>query len=243
MSHVTSQQIRRIIIDRSHSAQVGHIGCALSVADILGVLYGGVLNVTEPEDPNRDRFVMSKGHAALALYAALYLRGWLSEEQLCTYCEDGSMLGVHPEHELRGVDFSTGSLGMGLGFATGAALAARLDGSTRRVFALLSDGECNEGAVWEAAMFAGHNRLSNLCAIVDWNGQQAFGYSRDVMDQSRLVERWSSFGWQAVEVDGHDPDALAWALRPGGSQSGAPLAVLARTTFGKGVEFMEGQIK
>ena len=190
-----AQQIRRIVLEQSKRANVGHIGSALSIADILAVLYADVLRVNHPLDPDRDRLVLSKGHAALALYAALSLRGWLAEQDLATYCADGSLLGVHPEHQLTGVDFSTGSLGQGLSVGAGAALAARLQGSSRRVFVLMSDAECNEGSVWEAVMFAAHHRLANLVAIVDLNGQQALGYTDRVLDLSPLHRRWSAFDW------------------------------------------------
>src|SRR3954447_3688128 len=207
-----SGQMRWIILDQARRANVGHIGSALSIVEILTALYGDALNVSQPHDPERDRFILSKGHAALALYAVLYLKGWLTAADLETYCGDGSLLGVHPEHQLCGVDFSTGSLGHGLSLGAGAALAARLQGSSRRSFVLVSDAECNEGSLWEAVMFAAHNRLANLTAIVDPNGQQALGYTREVLDLEPLAARFEAFGWDAVEVDGHDVDALARAL-------------------------------
>jgi transketolase len=234
---ITPQNLRRIILVQSKRAGVGHIGCSLSVVEIIAALYGGVLRIASPADPDRDRFVLSKGHAGLALQAALALRGWIPAEQLDSYCGDNSQMGVHPEPVLPGVDFATGSLGMGLSFAAGAALAARLQGSSRRVFCLLSDAECNEGSTWEAAMFAAHQELSNLCAIVDWDGQQAFGLTRDVMNCSNLLERWQAFGWHAAEVDGHSLADLKGAMAPCGSH--APQIVLAKTVFGKGVSYME----
>ncbi len=239
---VTGQHIRRIILEQSRRANVGHIGSALSIADIVAMLYGGVLRMTDPADPDRDRFVLCKGHASLALYAALFLRGIISQADLDSYCGDGSMLGVHPEHQAPGVDFSTGSLGQGLSMAVGATLAARLQGSDRRVFALVSDAECNEGALWEAVMFAGQHRLANLRAIVDVNGQQALGYTRDVLDLAPLAEKWRVFGWDAVDVDGHDVAAMADAVqRP--SHEGRPRVLVAKTVFGKGVSYMQSQIK
>ncbi len=238
---VTPAAIRRIILEQSKRANVGHIGSCLSIADIVSALYGGVLEVAEPTDPERDRFILSKGHAALALYAALHLRGWLSAEELDTYCGEGSRVGVHPEHFLPGIDFSTGSLGHGLAMGVGAALAARAQGSGRRVFVLLSDAECNEGSVWEAAMFAAHHRLANVVAIVDLNGQQALGYTRDVLDLAPLADRWRAFGWEALVVDGNDVAGVAAALEP--SPGGRPRVVVAETVFGKGVSFMESQIR
>ncbi|MDQ4149977.1 MAG: transketolase, partial [Actinomycetota bacterium] len=177
-----ARTIRRIVLECSRRANVGHIGSALSVADIVAAAYGAILQIPHPADPDRDRFVLSKGHAALSLYAALSCRGWVSEEQLESYCGDGTLLGVHPERAVAGIDFSTGSLGHGLGYGAGAALAARMSGSSRRVYVLLSDAECNEGSMWESVMFAAHHRLSNLVAIVDANGQQALGYTVDVLD-------------------------------------------------------------
>src|SRR5438128_261677 len=162
---VTGRAIRRIVLAQSRRAHVGHIGSALSVADIVAALYAGALRLGSPSDPTRDRFVLSKGHAVLAVYAALHLRGWLSAEALDTYCADGSLLGVHPEHQLEGIEFSSGSLGHGLSIAVGSALAARLTGSDRRTYALLSDAECNEGSIWEAVMFAAHHRIGRLTAI------------------------------------------------------------------------------
>jgi transketolase len=235
--------IRRIILEQSYRARVGHIGSALCVADIVAALYGGVLRINSLDDPERDRFVMSKGHAALAVYAALHLRGWISPAQLATYCGDDSLLGVHPEHALPGIDFSTGSLGQGLSFGAGAALAARLDGSSRRVTVLVSDAECNEGSLWEAAMFADHHRLGNLLAIVDANGQQALGYTKDVLDLSPLAARWRAVGWHAQEIDGHEVDEIATAAASVARETKGPRVLIARTVFGKGVSFMERQVK
>jgi transketolase len=229
--------IRRIVLEQAKRANVGHIGSALCVADILAVLYGEVLRIPGPGAPDRDRFILSKGHAALALYATLALRGWIPRSELGSYCGEDTRLGVHPETALPGVDFCSGSLGQGLSMACGAALAARMQGSDRRVFCLVSDAECNEGAVWEAAMFAAHHKLTNLTVIVDENRQQAFGLTKDVIDQSNLAERWTAFGWSTISVDGHDLSALEAALRPRGEQR--PRAVVARTVLGKGVSYME----
>ena len=238
-----SRQIRRIILEQSKRAQMGHIGCALSIADIIAALYENILCIPDVADPDRDRFILSKGHAALALYAALFLKGWLTEESLNTYCGDGSLLGVHPEHALRGVDFSTGSLGHGLSMGAGAALAARLQRSSRRVFVLVSDAECNEGSLWEAVMFAAHQRLSNLVALVDLNGQQAFGYTDEVLNLSPLSDRWRAFGWEVREVDGHNVADVTEALAGLNTTSGPPHVCIAHTVFGKGVSYMERQIK
>jgi transketolase len=210
-------RIRQIILQQSMRAHVGHIGSALSIADLLAALYGEVLEVPAADDPERDRLVLSKGHAVLALYAALCATGRLREAELETFCGDGSLLGGHPEPGLDYIDFATGSLGHGLSIGAGAALAARLDGASRRTFVLMSDAECNEGSVWEAVMFAAHHRLANLTAIIDVNGQQALNYTRDVMDLEPLGE---------LET-----------------RDGPPHVLLARTTFGKGVSFMESKIE
>ena len=274
---ISSVRIRRLVLEMAKRANVGHIGSALSIADIVAALYGNVLRVVYPDASNRDRLVLSKGHAAMALYAALYLKGWLTEETLDTYCTDPveseewraeskkdlthhsslatrhCRLGVHAEHSIPGVDFSTGSLGHGLSIGAGAALAARLDGSSRRVFVLLSDAECNEGSIWEAVMFAAHHRLSNLVAIVDLNGQQAFGYTDDVLSLSPMWAKWEAFGWNVHEVDGHNVteitktieilDSASSQASLDGKSSSCPHVLIAHTTFGKGVPYMENQIK
>ena len=238
-----SVQIRRIILQQAKRAGVGHIGSALSVADIISALYGSVLSIPDPGHPDRDRFILSNGHAALALYAALYLKGWLTEGELDTYCSDNSLLGVHPECRVTGIDFCTGSLGQGLTYGAGAALAARLQQSCRRIFVLLSDGECNEGSVWEAVMFAAHHGLSNLIVLIDLNGQQAFGYTSQVLNLHPLIARWQAFGWDAQEVDGHNVEELESAMNALETTSGPPHVIVANTVAGKGVSFMEHQIK
>jgi transketolase len=238
-----ARSIRRIVLDQSKRAGVGHIGSALSITDIVAALYGRVLRLENPADPERDRFILSKGHASLAVYAALYLRGLIDESELDTYCGDGTRLGTHPERDVPGIDFSTGSLGHGLPMATGVALAAHLQSSGRRSFCLISDAECNEGSTWEAVMFARHRRLSNLIAIVDVNGQQALGYTAEVLDLAPLSERWRAFGWDVVEVDGNDPEAVADALEAFALGEGPPHVLVAHTTFGQGVSFMESQIE
>jgi transketolase len=232
--------IRRTILEQSKRANVGHIGSALSIADMVGAVFS-VIGPRDPADPERDRFVLSKGHAALALYAVLAEVGTLTTDDLATYCADDSWLGVHPEHSLTGVDFSTGSLGQGLSTAVGAALGAAMQHSMRKVYAIVSDAECNEGAIWEAAMFAAHHRLGNLCVLVDHNHQQAFGHTVDVLASDDLVARWHAFGWDVVIADGHDETALVRILRTPAADR--PRVIVGETTFGKGVSYMEGQIK
>lgn len=242
-SSLSPTSVRKLILQQSKRANVGHIGSCLSIADILVALYAHVLNIPLPADPDRDRFILSKGHAALALYTILFLKGFISEQTLNTFCSNGSIVGVHPEYVIPGVDFSSGSLGQGLSFGAGAALAARLQGSMRRVFVLVSDAECNEGALWETVMFAAHHRLANLIAIIDVNGQQALGYTRDVLNLSPIAERWRVFGWDVREVNGHDIPAMVDAFSLLDTTSSAPHAIIAHTVFGKGVSYMQGQIK
>lgn len=234
-----SAQIRRRVLDLSYRAHVGHIGSCLSVADILGAVYASSLFDWTSMGSDRDRFVLGKGHAGLALFAALEAIGIVPAGQLDTFGRDGVGFGVHPEHHLPGVDFSTGSLGQGLGMAAGAALAARIQRSDRKTVAVLSDAECNAGSTWEAAQFAGHHRLANLVAIIDVNGQQALGATRTILDQEPWGERWRVARWEVRDIDGHNHGALADALQP---SSAGPVAVVARTTFGKGVSFMERQL-
>lgn len=242
-AELMAQRIRLEVLRQSRRANVGHIGSALSIADIIAALYSGAMDVVAPGDPERDRFVLSKGHAALALYCALHLRGWLTSEQLDSYCADGTLLAVHPECALTGVDFTTGSLGHGLSLGAGAALAARIQGSARRAFVLVSDAECNEGSVWEAAMFAGHHRLGNLIALVDQNGQQALGYTPEVLNLEPMSSHWRNFGWDVHEVDGHDPQAMIRTIGQLGAGIGPPHVLIARTVFGKGVSFMQSQLR
>ncbi len=229
-------ELRRTILSQSKRANVGHIGSCLCVVEILAAVYG-ILRASSPNDPDRDRFVLSKGHAALALYAALAAKGWISHAELDAFCAEGSRIAVHPEHTVAGVDFATGSLGQGLCMAVGAALAARLQGSKRRVYCLISDAECNEGSIWEAAMFAAHHRLDNLRVILDWNRQQALGLTKDVIDLPNLPERWRAFGWAVSQVDGHSVPQLVKALSCAPDRQ--PHIVLADTVFGRGVSYME----
>lgn len=235
----------RIDIVRSiASAGSGHPGGSLSCIDILAVLYfGGVLDhdPTDPGKPDRDRFILSKGHAAPALYAALAHAGYFPVEELASLRKLGSRLQGHPDSNLLpGVEVSTGSLGQGLSISAGTACGLKLDGSPATVFTVLGDGECQEGQVWEAAMFAAHRSLDNLVAIVDRNGLQIDGPCEDVCDLGDVRAKFEAFGWDAREVDGHDLDALRAALLEAkASRAGKPHALVARTVKGKGVSFME----
>lgn len=241
-----AQSLRADIIKMICEAGSGHPGGSLSCADIMTALYfGGVLQ-HDPEDPTkpeRDRFILAKGHGAPALYATLAHAGYFPREELMTLRKLGSRLQGHPDSSLLpGVEVSTGSLGQGLSIACGIACGLRLQGSDSTVFALLGDGECEEGQVWEAAMFAAHQKLGNLVAIVDANGLQIDGPVCDVCDPGDLGKKFAAFGWQVSEVDGHDIDALIAVLSEAKQSKGsAPKAIIAKTIKGKGVSFMEGQ--
>jgi transketolase len=240
-----ARRIRAHALRMVHAANSSHIGSCLSIADILAVLYTAVLRFdpAEPDNPDRDRFILSKGHAASILYAALAESGYFPVDVLATYCRDGSALTGHVSHGVPGVEVSTGSLGHGLSIATGMAVALRADARPGRVFCLLSDGECNEGSTWEAALFAPHHRLDNLVAIVDFNKIQSFGRIADVLDLAPFTDKWTSFGWQVVEVDGHDLAALKAILDTIPLAQGKPTAIIAHTIKGRGVSFMEDRLE
>jgi transketolase len=244
MKHIEqiARELRGTVIEMTHQAKPAHLASALSCIDILAVLYWSILRIdpARPLAEDRDRFILSKGHAALALYAVLTRRGFSSAETLATFNNNGGKLAEHPGPQcIPGVEAATGSLGHGLPIGNGLALAARLARRDYRVFVLLSDGECNEGSVWEAAMFAGGQKFANLCAIVDFNKWQATGRSQDVLALDPLPQKWEAFGWDTVRLDGHDLDALAATLSDLPRQSGKPLAIIADTVKGKGVSFME----
>lgn len=245
--HPTRDLARRIRVDSLRMvARAGssHIGSCLSVADLLAVIYGEFARL-RPSDPgwnDRDRIVMSKGHAAAALYAALAETGHMPLARLDLYGKDDQPLSGHVSHSNNpGVEVSTGSLGHGLSIAAGFALAARRRGRAGRAIAILSDGECDEGSIWEAVLFAPHHKLSNLIAVVDYNKIQSFGSVAEVLDLGPLADKWLAFNWDVVEVDGHDHEAIRNALRRAGA-SEKPLAVIAHTVKGKGVSFMENQL-
>ena len=233
--------IRRHDVEMTHVSGGSHIGAVMSVADIMGVLYADVLRyrADEPKWDGRDRIVMSKGHAGAALYAALAECGFFPVEELLTYYQNGSRLSGHISHKVPGVDLSTGSLGHGLGVAVGMAVAAKQDKKTHRVFAILGDGECNEGSVWEAAQTAAHFELNNLVAIVDHNHMQSLDYCQRTINCGAMADRWRAFGWNVIELDGHDHDALRTAMMTAGDK---PTAIVAHTVKGKGSPFMEMDI-
>ena len=236
------------IIKMLHEAGSGHPGGSLSAADIVATLYfGGVMNVNpdDPSDPSRDRFILCKGHAAPVLYAALAELGYIPEEELLTLRKLHSRLQGHPDSKkLPGVEVCTGSLGQGLSIAAGLALGLRLNAggaAPQRVYALMGDGEIEEGQVWEAAMFAAHYGLDNLVAIVDNNNLQIDGDVREVVGLRAIPEKFRAFGWEVLEVDGHDVEALLEAFATAQGASGKPVCIVASTVKGKGVSFMENQ--
>jgi transketolase len=239
-----SRSIRLSVVEMAHAAHAGHVGPALSIVELLATLYGEFLRVDphKPADPNRDRFILSKGHAAQALYATLAHRGFFPREELATYLKDGSRLAGHPSTKVPGVELSTGSLGHGLNVGLGLALAARLAHRTYRTVVLLSDGECDEGSTWEAAMAAGHWKTGKLIAIVDYNKIQSFGRIADVMDLEPFAAKWGAFRWHVHSCDGHDPSAILAALREA-DKEGGPSVLLAHTVKGKGIPSMEDTVE
>ncbi len=239
--------LRRHVIVQTAAAASGHPGGSLSAADIVTALYFRVLrglDPANPRNPDRDRFVLSKGHVCPVLYAALAEKGFIPREELMTFRKLHSRLQGHPDMtKVPGVEASAGSLGQGLSMAVGMALAAKLDGRSYRVYCLLGDGECQEGQVWEAAMSAAHYKLDNLVAIVDRNGLQIDGPTEEVMSLGDLVAKWRAFGWHALEIDGHSfPEILA-AFEEAAATTGRPTAIVARTVKGKGVSFMENAVE
>ena len=239
---MTSQQmawiIRRHGIEMTHLSGGGHIGAVLSVADIIAVLYTEILRV-KPEEPDwegRDRFILSKGHAGAAIYAALAELGFFDPVELKSHYANGSRLSGHVSHHLPGVDFSTGSLGHGLSAGVGMAYALKKAGKDRRVYVVLGDGECDEGAVWEAAMFANHFRLNNLVAVVDHNHMQSLDFNENTMELGNLAGKWRSFGWNALEVNGNDHDQLKEAFdrvaAPSDGDDHRPTVIIAHTMAG-----------
>lgn len=241
LDHLAARVRYRIAEMIYHSGTM-HLGSSWSCTDILVALYWDVLNIDpgSPEDPDRDRMILSKGHAAPALFAALALRGFFDESRLDTYCQNGSKLAEHPTPGCApGVEAATGSLGHGLSLGLGMAYSARLQERDYRVYAVLSDGECNEGSTWEAAMLAPALGLDNLCAVIDFNKWQATGRSQEVMKLDPLADKWESFGWNTSVVDGHDIGELIEVLREVPDGSGQPVAIVADTVKGRGVSFIE----
>jgi transketolase len=237
-----AKKLRRHIVTMTGKAGSGHPGGSLSAVEIVTTLYFKVLrhDPKNPRWPDRDRFILSKGHAAPLLYAVLAERGYFPVEELLTLRKLNSRLQGHADMTATpGVEMSSGSLGQGLSFGIGVALAGRLDKRDYRVYVLLGDGECDEGQVWEAAMASAHYKIDNLVAIVDHNGQQIDGWNCEVMNLEPLPEKWKAFGWHVIEVDGHDLSQLITAFEEAKQVKGRPTAIIAHTVKGKGVSFME----
>ncbi|MBU4533752.1 MAG: transketolase [Firmicutes bacterium] len=244
-SKALALNIRRHAVRMTHLGKSSHVGAVLSMADILAVLYGAVIK-KRPEDPRwpeRDRFILSKGHAGAGVYAALAESGYFSVSDLSTHYANGSRLSGHVSHiGIPGVELSTGSLGHGLSVGAGMAYVAKLDSQPHRVYVLLGDGECDEGSIWEAVLFAAHHRLSNLIAVVDYNKLQSLATVEETLRLEPFADKWSAFGWKVVEVEGHDHDALATALDVDPAENSQPVCVIAHTVKGKGVSFMENSV-
>lgn len=240
-----ARRIRADALQMVTRARASHIGSALSIADIVAVLYGGALHIdaARPDHPERDRFILSKGHACVAVYAALANTGFIAPSLLETYGVDGSMLMAHISHKVPGAEFSTGALGHGLPFGTGKALAARKRGQGWRTVILTSDGEWGEGSNWEAALFAAHHGLDNLVCILDYNKLQSLKSVDETLRLEPLHSKFEAFGWAVREVDGHDHHALYDALSGGPWEAGKPMMLIAHTTKGKGVSFMENKVE
>ena len=237
-----ANNIRKHAVTMTSLGGSSHIGSILSVADILAVLYGSTLkyNSKDPKWIDRDRFILSKGHAGAGVYAVLAESGFMSLDKLKTHSQDGSDLCGHVSHKgIPGVEFSTGSLGHGLPVASGMALAAKINNKKHRVFALLSDGECDEGSNWEAILFAAHHKLNNLVVIIDRNRLQSIYSTEDTLALEPFPDKWKSFGWDVVEIDGHNHNEIFKSCKNEDASKSKPLCVIANTTKGKGVSFME----
>ncbi|MBR6443641.1 MAG: transketolase [Clostridia bacterium] len=239
--------IRRNGLEMTHISHGSHIGSVLSVAEIIAVLYSSVLNVDpkQPKKPDRDRLILSKGHAGSAVYAALAETGFFPVEQLKTHYANGSILSGHVSHKgVPGVEVSTGSLGHGLGVGTGMALGAKMDGAQWRTYVVLGDGECDEGSVWESALQAAQYKLDRLIAVVDYNHMQSLAAVEDTLKLEPFEQKWKDFGWNAESVNGHDTDALQAAFARAKENAGSrkPYVILAHTVKGKGISFMENNI-
>ena len=237
-----ARRIRGMLVDMSHRTGAAHLAGSLSCVEIVLALYAAAARVdpADPKDPQRDRIILSKGHCVTTLYAVLAQLGFFPESLLMSFNRQGSLVTEHPNLGcVPGVEATTGSLGHGLSIGAGMALAGSIQERDHRVYVIMSDGECNEGSVWEAAMFAPRHRLDRLVAIVDYNKWQATGRSNEVLQMAPLAAKWKAFGWNAIEVDGHDMAALTAVLSNIPDGSGKPVAVIANTIKGKGVSFME----
>jgi len=240
-----SKHLRRQIVRVLEGGGRGHIGTSLSLVEILRVLFDSVLryDAKNPKWPERDRFILSKGHGCITLYVLLQEKGYFPEEELGKFCRFDGILGGHPDPKVPGIEVSTGSLGHGLPVAVGMAVAAKRRGDKHRVVTVLGDGECDEGSVWEAAMSAAKHRLDNLVAIVDYNKQQSYGSTYEVLDLEPFADKWKAFGFATREVDGHDVKALEKVFAEMPFEAGKPSAIICHTVKGKGVDFAENNLK
>lgn len=240
---IKAYELRKDIVTLIYNAGCGHIGGDLSVIDILVVLYYKHLNCSPEtiDHPDRDRFVLSKGHAAEALYCVLADRGFFPKSDLDNYSGFKSKYIGHPNNEVNGIEVNTGSLGHGLSLAVGMAIAGKMDNKDYRVYTVLGDGELDEGSIWEGVMAASHYQLDNLTAIVDRNNLQITGWTKDVMSQDRLEDRWAAFGWYVITIPGNDVDAIDRAIEKAKNIKGKPTVIIANTIKGCGVSFMENQ--
>jgi transketolase len=243
---IQARNVRKTVLTMVFKAGTSHVGAAFSIVDLLVVLYSHILRISsqDPNNPERDRFILSKGHACTALYAVLAAKGFFPESYLEEYCCNDGKLAGHPDsHSVPGIEFSTGSLGHGLSVGAGMALVAKIYGQSGRSFILLGDGECNEGQVWEAAMFAAQHQLDNLVAIIDYNHLQGFGKAEEVINMEPVLAKWEAFGWQTATVDGHDFFEIVAVFSRVPLTPGKPSVVIARTIKGKGVSFMENRLE
>jgi len=236
-----SIDLRKTIVRVLEASRRGHLGSAFSLVEILRVLYDDVLryNPKNPRWSHRDRCILSKGHGCLALYVILAEKGFFPSSELWRFCQSDGILGGHPEHKVPGVEVSTGSLGHGLSIGIGFALNARYEKADYRTFIIVGDGECNEGSIWEAAMCAGKHRLGNLTVIVDYNKQQSYGTTFEIQDLEPFLDKWKSFGFAVIEVDGHNVDVLRGVFSNLPLESSKPSVIICHTVKGKGIEFAE----
>lgn len=238
-----SREVAALILEISYKAKAGHVGSALSISDLVSVLYFSEINITKNNltSQNRDRFILSKGHAAAALYSVLYKKGIISKNQLFSFGQNGGLC-EHPEIHDLGVEMSTGSLGHGLAFGVGIALGAKKSQSESRTWVLISDGECGEGSVWEAALLASRLMLNNLTAILDYNKWQCFGDANEITNLDPLAEKWKSFGWNVIAIDGHDIAQIKNAYQKANNSSKKPSIIIANTISGNGVSAIENKL-
>jgi len=244
-TNLLAAKIRKHIVDMTHRGKSSHVASGLSIADILSVLYGKIMNFDpeNPEDPNRDKFILSKGHAGAAVYAVLAEVGFFSVKKLEDHYQNGSIFSGHVSHKgVPGVEFSTGSLGHGLNVGAGMAMASKLRGKDNKVYVLLSDGECDEGSNWEAILFSSHHKLDNLVAIIDYNKIQSLTSISNTLELEPFADKFISFGWNVLTIDGHNHDELTESLKSLDNINSKPTAIICNTTKGKGVSFMEDKV-